>query len=404
MNFNNIFKKSNLKNNFGIPRNVFALGWVSFFNDFASEMIYPIVPIFLTGFLGVPVAIVGLIEGIAESTASILKVFSGWLSDKFQKRKPFVISGYALSTFSKIILGLSYIWPFVLIARFLDRFGKGIRTSARDSLITESCPESIRGKSFGFHRALDTLGAVFGPLAAILFLAIFNNNIRLIFYIAFIPGLIGIILLIIFVREKKKNALCFSDLKLKWRDINPSFKIFLLISIIFSIGNSSDAFLILRAQNLGLAIKVTIFAYVLFNLTYAIFSIPAGVIADKIGAKKVLIMGLILFSLVYFSLGLINKSLFIWLLFPVYGIYMALTEGVGKAYISLLVPQEKSGTAFGIYQTSIGICSFFASIIAGVMWNYINVRVPFYFGSITALISAILFIGLAGKLKPVRQN
>ena len=324
------------------------------------------------------------------------------MSDKFQKRKPFVISGYCLSTFSKIILGLSYIWPFVLIARFLDRFGKGIRTSARDSLITESCSESIRGKSFGFHRALDTLGAVFGPLAAILFLAIFNDNIRLISYIAFIPGLIGIILLIIFVREKKKNALSYSDLKIKWRDINPSFKIFLLISIIFSIGNSSDAFLILRAQNLGLAIKVTIFAYVLFNLTYAIFSIPAGVIVDKIGAKKVLIMGLILFSLVYFFLGLINKSLFIWLLFPVYGIYMALTEGVGKAYISLLVPQEKSGTAFGIYQTSIGICSFFASILAGVMWNYINVRVPFYFGSITALIAAILFIGLGSKVKSVR--
>ena len=395
-------KINKLKNNLKVPRNVFTLGWVSFFNDLASEMVYPIVPIFLTSFLGVPVAIVGVIEGIAESTASILNVFSGWLSDRFQKRKPFVISGYFLSTLSKIILGLSYIWPFVLVARFLDRFGKGIRTSARDSLITESCSENIRGKSFGFHRALDTLGAVFGPLAAILFLAIFNDNIRLIFYIAFIPGLIGIILLIIFVREKKKNALCFSDLKLKWRDINPSFKIFLLISIIFSIGNSSDAFLILRAQNLGLAIKVTIFTYVLFNLTYAIFSIPAGVIVDKIGAKKVLIMGLVLFSLVYFFLGLISESLFIWLLFPVYGIYMALTESVGKAYISLLVPQEKSGTAFGIYQTSIGICSFFSSLIAGVMWNYINVRVPFYFGSTTALISAILFIVLGSKIKIVK--
>lgn len=395
-------KINKLKDKFGIPKNVFALGWVSFFNDLASEMIYPIVPIFLTSFLGVPVAIVGLIEGIAESTASILKFFSGWLSDRFQKRKPFVISGYSLSTFSKIILGLSYSWPLVLIARFFASFGKGIRTSARDSLITESSPENIRGKSFGFHRALDTLGAVFGPLAAILFLAIFNNNIRLIFYIAAIPGLIGIILLLIFVREKKKKALCLSDLKLKWRDINPSFKIFLLISIIFSIGNSSDAFLILRAQNLGLAIKTTIFAYVLFNLTYALFSIPAGVIVDKIGAKKILITGLLIFSLVYLFFGLINKNMFIWFLFPVYGIYMALTEGVGKAYISLLVPQEKSGTAFGIYQTCIGICSFFSSLIAGVLWSYVNVRIPFYLGSITALISAILFIGLGKKVKVIR--
>jgi MFS family permease len=395
-------KINKIKENLKIPKNVFALGWVSFFNDLASEMIYPIIPIFLTSFLGVPVAIVGLIEGIAESTASILKVFSGWLSDRFQKRKPFVIAGYSLSAFSKIILGLSYSWPLVLFARFFDRFGKGIRTSARDSLITESCNENVRGKSFGFHRALDTLGAVFGPLAAILFLAIFNNNIRLIFYLAFIPGLIGIILLLVFVREKKKNALCFSDLKLKWRDVNPSFKIFLFISIIFSVGNSSDAFLILRAQNLGMAIRVTIFSYVLFNLTYALFSIPAGVIADRIGAKKILIIGLFIFSLVYLFFGLVNSSLFMWVLFPVYGIYMALTEGVGKAYISLLVPQEKSGTAFGIYQTSIGICSFLSSLLAGILWSYINVRVPFFFGSITALISGILFIGLSKKLRMIK--
>ncbi|MHB1376344.1 MAG: MFS transporter [Candidatus Humimicrobiaceae bacterium] len=397
-------KINRLKNIFNIPKNVIALGWVSFFNDIASEMIYPIVPIFLTSFLGVPVAIVGIIEGIAESTASLLKVFSGWLSDKFQKRIPFVVSGYAISTFSKIILGLSYTWPLVLVARFLDRFGKGIRTTARDSLIAESCSISDRGKSFGFHRALDTLGAVFGPLLAILLLSKLNNNLRLIFLIAFIPGFIGVLLFIIFVREKKKKALCFSDLKLRWRDVNPSFKIFLFISIIFSIGNSSDAFLILRAQNLGLAIKTTIFAYVLFNLTYAIFSIPAGIIVDKIGAKRVLITGLLLFSVVYLFFGLINSSMFIWLLFPVYGIYMALTEGVGKAYISLLVPQEKSGTAFGIYTTSIGICSFLSSLIAGVMWSYINIRIPFFFGSITAFIAAILFIVTGRKLKNLKRN
>lgn len=395
-------KIKKLRNAFKVPKNVFALGWVSFFNDLASEMVYPVVPIFLTTFLGAPVAIVGLIEGIAESTASILKVFSGWISDKFQKRKPFVMAGYSLSTFSKIILGLSYTWPLVLVARFLDRLGKGIRTSARDSLITESCQENIRGRSFGFHRALDTLGAVFGPLAAIMFLSIFNDNLRLVFYIAAIPGFIGIILLIIFVLEKKKKALCFSDIKLRWRDVNPSFRIFLFISIIFSIGNSSDAFLILRAQNLGLAIKITIFAYVLFNLTYALFSIPAGIIVDKIGAKKVFVAGLLIFATVYFFFGFINKSLFIWVLFPIYGIYMALTEGVGKAYISLLVPQEKSGTAFGIYQTSVGICSFFSSLIAGIMWNYIDIRVPFYFGSGTAFLASLLFIILSRKMKTVK--
>ena len=395
-------KVNRLKNKFNIPKNVFALGWVSFFNDFASEMVYPIVPIFLTTFLGVPVSIVGVIEGIAEATASILKVFSGWFSDRFQKRKPFAVAGYSLSTFSKLVLSLSYIWPFVLIARFLDRFGKGIRTSARDSLITESSPENIRGKSFGFHRALDTLGAVFGPLAAILFLAIFNDNLKLVFYIAIIPGIIGVILLIIFVKEKKKSPLSFTDLKLRWRDVSHPFKTFLFVSIIFSIGNSSDAFLILRAQDLGLAIKFTIFAYVLFNLTYSLFSVPAGVIVDKIGARKVLTMGFFIFAIVYFFLGFINRSLYIWFLFPIYGIYMALTEGVSKAYISLLVPAEKSGTAFGIYQTSIGICSFLSSLIAGLMWNYINVRVPFYFGSMTAVIAAVLFIVISRRIKTVK--
>jgi len=391
--------KNNNEKKFGIPKNVFAMGWVSFFNDTASEMIYPIVPIFLTSFLGVPVAIVGLIEGIAESTASILKFFSGWLSDKLQKRKPFVVLGYTFSTISKIILGLAYYWPIVLLGRFVDRFGKGVRTSARDALITESCIEKERGKSFGFHRALDTLGAVAGPLFTILFLSILNNNLKLIFYISFIPAFIGVLLVLIFVREKKKKALCFADLKLRWRDANPSFKIFLFISIIFSIGNSSDAFLILRAQNLGMAIRTTVFCYVLFNLTYALFSTPAGIIVDKIGAKKILVVGFFIFSVVYLFFGLANINLFMWFLFPVYGIYMALTEGVGKAYISLLVPVQKSGTAFGIYNTSIGICSFISSFIAGLLWSYTNVRVPFFFGSATAILSAILFIAFEKRIK-----
>lgn len=191
-----------MKNKFGISKNVFVLGLVSFFNDVASEMIYPIVPIFLTSILGAPVAIVGLIEGIAESTASILKVVSGWLSDKLQKRKPFVVAGYSFSAISKILLSLAFSWPFVLFARFVDRFGKGTRTSARDALIAESSETSTRGKSFGFHRALDTLGAVVGPLAALLAIHFLDNNFRLIFFLAFIPACIGILLLFFFVKER----------------------------------------------------------------------------------------------------------------------------------------------------------------------------------------------------------
>jgi len=388
-----------MKNKLGISKNVFVLGLVSFFNDVASEMIYPIVPIFLTSVLGAPVAVVGLIEGIAESTASILKVVSGWLSDKFQKRKPFVIAGYSFSAISKIILSLAYSWPFVLFARFVDRFGKGTRTSARDALIAESSENSTRGRSFGFHRALDTLGAVVGPLIALLAINFLDNNFRLIFFLAFIPACIGVLLLMLFVKEKRKETNLSPALNFSWRNMDSSFKIFLLISFIFALGNSSDAFLILRAQNLGLSVVLVILAYVLFNFTYAIFSMPAGIIADKIGPKKVLFSGFLLFSVIYLFFGLTNASFILWILFPFYGIYMALTEGIGKAYISNLVPQEKAGTAFGVYQTTIGLCTFFASLIAGLLWTYIGVSAPFIFGSVMAVISALLFVILEKKIK-----
>jgi len=388
-----------MKNKLGISKNVFVLGLVSFFNDVASEMIYPIVPIFLTSVLGAPVAVVGLIEGIAESTASILKVVSGWLSDKFRKRKPFVIAGYSFSAISKIILSIAYSWPFVLFARFVDRFGKGARTATRDALIAESSENSARGRSFGFHRALDTLGAVVGPLIALLAINFLDSNFRLIFFLAFIPACIGVLLLILFVKEKRKEANLSPALNFSWRNLDSSFKIFLLISFIFALGNSSDAFLILRAQNLGLSVVLVILAYVFFNFTYAIFSMPAGIISDKIGPKKVLFSGFLLFSVIYLFFGLTNVSFILWLLFPFYGIYMALTEGIGKAYISNLVPQEKAGTAFGVYQTTIGLCTFFASLIAGLLWTYIGVSAPFIFGSVMAVISALLFVILEKKIK-----
>jgi MFS family permease len=374
-----------------IPKNVFILGLVSFFNDIASEMIYPLVPIFLTSVLGAPVSVVGLIEGIAESIASILKVISGWMSDKMQKRKPFVISGYSLSAFSKIIFSLAYSWPVVLLARFVDRFGKGTRTSARDALITESSDSSARGRTFGFHRAMDTMGAVIGPLLAIVAMQILNENYRFIFLLSFIPAFIGVLLLFFFVKEKDRKSKSTADFQFNWKSLDPSFKVFLFISFIFALGNSSNAFLILRAQNLGLSVTMVMLAYVLFNFVYAVFSLPAGIISDKIGPKKILLAGFLLFAVIYLFFGLITKSIFIWLLFPFYGIYMALTEGIGKAYISNLIPKEKAGTAFGIYQTTIGLCTFFASWIAGLLWSYVSISAPFIFGSVMAMLAALLF-------------
>lgn len=386
----------------GISKNVLALGLVSFFNDIASEMIYPLVPIFLTSILGAPVAVVGLIEGIAESTASILKVLSGWLSDKLQRRKPFAVVGYSFSSVSKILLSLAFSWPLVLLARFIDRFGKGIRTSARDALIAESSSPSVRGRAFGFHRFLDTQGAVVGPLLALLAIRLLNNNFRLIFILAFIPGFIGILLLLFLVKEKKKKVTSSVPFRFEWANLDPSFKIFLGISLLFSLGNSSDAFLILRAQNMGLSLSLVVLVYVLFNVTYSLFSMPAGIIADKIGPKKVLLFGFLLFSIVYFFFGLIHSSIFLWILFPIYGVYMALTEGIGKAYISNLVPQEKTGTAFGIYQTTISFSTFFSSFIGGLLWDNLGVSAPFIYGSIMALLAALLFVTMERRISLVK--
>ena len=241
----------------GITKNVVGISLVSFFNDIASEMIYPVVPIFLTTILGAPVAVVGLIEGIAESTASILRVFSGWFSDKFQRRKPFMIAGYVLSSLSKLIMAVSVHWSMILGGRFLDRFGKGVRTSARDALLAEGCDASCRGRVFGFHRAIDTLGALVGPLVALVLLQIFNHSLRSIFILSIIPAVIGVFLLAAFVKDIRRKGPSLNPVTIRLRDMKLSkdFKIFLIVSAIFAIGNSSDAFLILRAQEPGTVLK-----------------------------------------------------------------------------------------------------------------------------------------------------
>lgn len=383
-----------------ISKNVIILGLVSLFNDFASEMVYPVVPLLLTGLLGSPVSIVGLIEGIAESTASLLKGFFGWYSDKLQKRKGFAVWGYSLSTAAKLVIGFAGIWPIVLLGRFLDRFGKGVRTAARDALIAESAEPEARGRAFGFHRAMDTAGAVIGPLCAMWLILLFKNDLRPIFYIAFIPGAVGVILLMIFVKEVRKEKTAVEKLKLDWRNIDSSFKLFLLASIIFALGNSSDAFLILRAKNLGLSAFYSVFAFVTFNICFALSSYPAGIISDKIGAKKLLQAGFFAFAAIYLLFGLIDKSVYIWFLFPAYGIYMGISEGIGKAFITNLVPNQKSGTVLGIYQMATGICAFFASLFAGLLWSRISPSAPFFYGSAMAFIAGLIFLFFAPGKNP----
>lgn len=380
-----------------IPKNVIILGVVSFFNDMASEMIYPIVPLFLTLVLRAPVSIVGLIEGIAEATASIMKFGAGYFSDKVRKRKIFVVFGYGFSAISKLLIGLAHAWPFVLFSRFIDRTGKGLRTSARDSLLLQSATPKNKGFIFGFHRSLDSAGAVFGPLVALFLLDALRENMRMVFFLAFIPAAIGVVLLVFFVTEKKiPQEKIFEKIRFNWSALKPQFKFFFIVSMIFALGNSSDAFLILRSKQLGLSITLTVLAYVLYNIVQTLFSTPAGSLADRIGAKKVFGYGLLIFALVYFSFGFINSSLFIWLLFPIYGLYIAFTDGVSKAYISESITEAESGTYFGIYQMGIALTSFFASLVAGILWTKIHPSATFFYGAFMAF-SAFIILSY-GKL------
>lgn len=374
-----------------IPKNVWWLGVVSLFNDMASEMIYPIIPIFLTAVLGAPMAVVGLIEGIAEATASILKVFSGWFSDLIGRRKPLAVFGYSFSTFSKLILAAAYVWPVVLLARFIDRFGKGVRVAARDALISDSIALNNRGAVFGFHRAMDTLGAVGGPLIAVVFMAFFSNNYRILFLLSFIPAAIAVLVLQFFVKEVKAPP-PKEKIKLSWNNFGHKYYLFLFISVIFSLGNSSDVFLILRSKDLGLSAILVVLAYVVYNLCYAGLSYPAGLLADRIGFKKVIFMGYFIFSLVYAGFGLTHNPQAVWLLFAVYGFYIAFTEGTSKAYISLLAPSERVGTAIGLYYTATGVAVLFASIIAGLLWSSLGAPAAFYYGAGMASLACVFFV------------
>ncbi|MDO8886231.1 MFS transporter [Candidatus Oleimmundimicrobium sp.] len=377
----------------GIKKNVFVLGLVSLFTDISSEMIYPLVPIFLTSVLGAPVAVVGLIEGVAESTASILKTFSGWLSDKYEKRKPFVLGGYSLSALGKLLLSVAFVWPTVLTARFVDRLGKGVRTSARDALIADETDSINRGRAFGFHRAMDTTGAVIGPLIVLILMAVLKEQYRLIFLLSFFPAVLGVALLFFFVKEKKRQTFSSKEApRLSLAGFDKNFKMLLLIVVVFGLGNSSDVFLILRAKNLGLSATLVVLAYVLYNVVYASFSMPAGILSDRVGRKKLMVGGFLIFSGVYFVLAFISKSVYIWPLFAIYGLYIAATEGVSRALVTDMAGPENKGTALGLYHTAVGLVTFAASLIAGLLWTYINPSAPFIYGGLTSLLAAILFI------------
>lgn len=382
---------------FGFGRNVFVTGLVSFFMDISSEMIYPLVPLFLSNVLGVNKSVIGLIEGIAESTASLLKVFSGWFSDRIGNRKWLMAVGYGISTLSRPIVALSSGWHHVMVSRFIDRFGKGVRTAPRDAIIAESAEKAYLARAFSFHRSLDTMGAVAGPALAFFLLGILSNDYRKVFWLSMIPGVIAVLLIIFFIKEQKNksvkvqksgaSALLHFRTNLDWR-----FKAFVFIAAVFAIGNSSDVFLILRAQQIGVQTTMIPVVYLLFNLIYSLSSIPAGIAADKFGKKRVILAGFILFAILYYGFAVAKDSISIWILFGFYGLFMGLTEGIQKAFLATIIPQDFKATAFGVFHTVVGLAMFPASVIGGYLWDHVSPSATFYFGAITAGISAVLFV------------
>lgn len=364
------------------------LGLVSLFADTSSEMLYPITPIFLTTTLGASMFSVGLIEGLAESIASLLKTYSGAYSDKIRLRRPFIITGYFLAAISKPIIGLASAWPLVLFARGLDRTGKGIRTAPRDALLSDSVPQDAQGEAFGWHRLMDTLGAAIGPLFAILFLSRNAADLRPLYFWAIIPGMAAVAIAFS-VREapRKIETMRKAPPRWRWRDANFSFKLYLLAWGIFSFSNSSDVFLILKTKGSGITLTTTILMYCFYNLVYALSSPYLGRRSDRMKRRSILITGLLIFTIVYMGFIFANAAWQFWGLFAVYGLYMGCTDGVGKALVVDLVPPEFKGTAIGMLGTVTGFAILGASTIAGLLWERVGSGATFVYGATGALVA-----------------
>jgi len=373
-------------------KNVFRLGLTSFFTDMSSEMIFPVLPIFLTTVLGANMAIIGLIEGVAESAATILKMFSGWFSDKFGKKKPLIMAGYSFSAVTKPLLALTTHWWHVLAIRLADRVGKGLRTAPRDALITASVDKSERGAKFGLHRAMDTAGAIVGTLIAFFVLQRYlEGAFQIIFLLSAIPGLIAITVLGLGVKdvpqkvESKKFSFDFGA-------CDPTLKRFLWAIAFFNLANFSYAFFILRANDIGLALFMIPLVYFVYNAVYAAFAIPIGKLSDRIGRKPILTVGVLLFGLTSLGFGFVANTTTIWFLFALYGLFMAVTDGVSRAYVSDLAATNKRGLAFGTYHAIVGITVLPANFIGGVLWHSINVQAPFIYAAVLSVISALLLM------------
>jgi len=386
-----------------LPRNVWAASFTSFFNDISSEMVINILPLFLSNVLGVETAVIGLIEGLAESTASLLKVFSGWLSDKLQGRKWLAVGGYAISTLSKPFFYVANSWLAVGAVRWADRVGKGIRTSPRDALVADSISDDQRGMAFGFHRAADTGGAVLGLLIALVTIWLTQRGVgelneatfRTVVLVSLVPAVLAVVSLAVGARDVQVTE-SRERPRISFRGLGHRFAIFMIIVGIFDLGNSADAFLVLRATERGLSIIGVLGMLITFNLVYTFVSTPAGSLSDRIDRRWVIIGGWLVYALIYLGFAVAGKGWHVWALYGLYGVYYGMTHGVIKAMVADIVRADLRGTAYGTYNAVVGLLDFPASLIAGVLWQGVGAweglgpSAPFLFGGALALTAAIL--------------
>lgn len=382
-----------------ITRTVWVLSLVSLFTDTASEMLYPIMPIYLKS-IGFSIVLIGILEGVAEATAGLSKGYFGRLSDSSGKRVPFVQIGYAFSAISKPMMAI-FIYPlWIFFARTIDRFGKGIRTGARDAILSDEATQETKGKIFGFHRSMDTLGAVIGPSLALIYLYYFPEDYKTLFFIAFIPGLLAVLASFLLKSKKPidikpKVAVPFFSFLKYWKESPPEYKKLVVGLLAFTLFNSSDVFLLLKAKQSGLEDTLVVGIYIFYNLIYALFAFPIGILADKVGLKRVFIIGLLLFSIVYFGMSA-NTNLYLFFgLFFLYGIYASATEGISKAWISNITAKKDTATAIGTFSGFQSICTMLASSLAGIIWFQLGAPMTFLITAFATLIIILYILTIA---------
>ncbi|HWF87682.1 MAG TPA: MFS transporter [Pyrinomonadaceae bacterium] len=385
----------------GLPRNVFAIGLVSLLNDASSEIIYPLLPIFLAQSLGATAIEIGTIEGIAESISSLLKLFAGYVSDRFAKRKVLVVAGYSVAALARPLLAFARTWTQVLAIRLTDRVGKGIRTAPRDAMIADTVRVEQRGLAFGFHRAMDHGGAVIGPLVGYLLVILFVANAKSpttgefsrIFLIASVPAFLAVLVAIFFMRESLSHSSTENQVrKLSLRGFDSNFKRFLLVLALFTLSNSSDSFLILRAMDAGVSVALVPLLWAAHHGTKVLSSLLGGDLSDRLGRKRLIVSGWILYAAVYAGFAYATNQASLWILFLVYGIYFGLAEGAEKALVADLVRPEQRGTAYGLYNLAFGITVFPASLLMGTIWDWKGPAVAFLVSAFMGATAAMLLL------------